>query len=74
MLCAGIIKGGVDSCQGDSGGGLICQAAGGSWQVVGVVATGDLTCGAVAKPGIYTELQPYYDTILAFIKTLSLIV
>ena len=74
MVCAGIITGGVDSCQGDSGGGLVCQAADGSWQVVGVVATGAVACGAVAKPGIYTELQPYYDTILAYMKALSLIV
>ena len=71
MVCAGFVTGGVDSCQGDSGGGLVCRAPDGSWQVVGVVATGSHICGAVGKPGIYTELQPYYEKILEILEALS---
>ena len=71
MVCAGFVKGGVDTCQGDSGGGLVCPASDGSWQVVGIVATGSDICGAVGKPGIYTELQPYYEKILEILEALS---
>ena len=71
MVCAGFVAGGVDTCQGDSGGGLVCPAADGSWQVVGIVATGSDKCGAVGRPGIYTELQPYYEKILEILTALN---
>ena len=70
MICAGLLNGAVDTCQGDSGGGLVCPAPDGSWQVVGIVSTGD-GCGRVGKPGIYTELQPYYTKILDILRALS---
>ena len=71
MVCAGFVKGGVDTCSGDSGGGLVCKDQEGSWQVVGIVATGNDVCGAAGKPGIYTELQPYYTKTLEILRALS---
>ncbi|XP_037086127.1 serine protease 33-like [Pollicipes pollicipes] len=72
MICAGFLEGGVDTCQGDSGGGLVCQAGDdGAWQVVGVVATGGVQCGAPNRPGIYTELQAYYADIVSIMSAVN---
>ena len=61
----------LDMCQGDSGGGLVCQAPDGAWQVVGIVVKEDHRCKAVGKPGIYTKLQPYYQKIIEMLRALS---
>ena len=39
MLCAGFAEGGIDACQGDSEGPLVCQMVG-SWYQKGVVSWG----------------------------------
>lgn len=53
MMCAGILAGGRDACQGDSGGGLICNGV-----VAGVVSFG-IGCGRPNLPGVYADVSFY---------------
>lgn len=53
MICAGSLKGGKDSCNGDSGSPLICDGT-----FKGVTAFGmEGKCGTPQGPGVYTLLS-----------------
>ncbi|KAF6288307.1 kallikrein related peptidase 13 [Rhinolophus ferrumequinum] len=58
MLCAGTKEGGKDSCEGDSGGPLICKG-----KLYGIVSWGDFPCGQPNRPGVYTRVSQYVSWI-----------
>ncbi|GAA4042635.1 hypothetical protein GCM10022281_24770 [Sphingomonas rosea] len=57
QLCA-YGEGGVDACQGDSGGSLIRTLPGGEKVLVGLVSFGR-GCGLPGVPGVYTDVSAY---------------
>jgi trypsin len=54
MICAGYPQGGVDTCQGDSGGTMFGNA-GGVRRVVGATSFGE-GCARAGKPGVYARV------------------
>ena len=61
QLCAGG-EPGKDTCSGDGGSPLVCQAVSGRWHVVGLVSWG-IGCGVAGRPAIYTNVFHYLDFI-----------
>ncbi|XP_032941601.1 granzyme A-like [Catharus ustulatus] len=56
MICAGAKEGGKDSCDGDSGGPLICNR-----ELRGITSFGKpKKCGKADGPGVYTRLTKQY--------------
>lgn len=64
MICAGSEQK-IDSCQGDSGGGLVCDG-----QLAGIVSFGN-GCADPKYPGIYTEVSNYVNWIYYAKKSAS---
>lgn len=62
-LCAGQSVGGVDSCNGDSGGPLLVSDGSGQWQQVGIVSYGVENCGSADAYGVYTRVASYAEWI-----------
>jgi secreted trypsin-like serine protease len=54
MVCAGFQSGGVDTCNGDSGGPLQAPT-GGTYRLVGITSWGD-GCAEPNAPGVYTRV------------------
>ena len=64
MFCAGREEGGMDSCQGDSGGFLGQGDTTGQWVQLGVVSWG-IGCARPGLFGVYTNVSNYNDWIEA---------
>ncbi|MDX1491944.1 MAG: serine protease [Pseudohongiellaceae bacterium] len=63
MLCVGLEEGGVDTCDGDSGGPLaMANEAGDGELQVGIVSWG-IGCGVPGLYGVYTRVSQYSDWI-----------
>jgi len=54
-LCAGFPEGGIDACEYDSGGPLVCQKCG-RYYALGLVSWGD-QCALPNKYGVYADLR-----------------
>uniref|UniRef100_A0A667ZYE8 Neurotrypsin n=1 Tax=Myripristis murdjan TaxID=586833 RepID=A0A667ZYE8_9TELE len=51
-----------DGCQGNSGGGLVCQGEAGHWMLTGVVA-GGYGCADPSSPALYTRVSRFRSWI-----------
>jgi hypothetical protein len=60
-ICAGQSQGGVDSCNGDSGGPLLEPGDSANWVEVGVVSWGVSSCGDPKTYGVYTRVGAFSD-------------
>merc|ERR1711976_125465 len=68
-ICAGGEKG-KDTCSGDGGSPLVCQAVSGRFHVVGLVSWG-IGCGVEGRPAIYTNVYEYVDFIYSLMGPCS---
>jgi len=64
-ICAGMPTGGIDTCQGDSGSGLIVTL-GTTPTLAGVTSAGE-GCAQADYPGIYTRVTTYLSWIRQYI-------
>lgn len=55
MRCAGYAEGGIDSCDVDSGGPLVCPKDN-KWYLMGIVSQGD-GCANMDSYGIYSDMM-----------------
>ena len=73
QMCAGYDDGRSDSCDGDSGGPLMCLAqtqAGARWVIYGITSFGPNDgCGIAGKYGVYTKVNNYSTWISDILNT-----
>jgi len=55
MICAGLDQGGIDSCQGDSGGLMVCET-GGMYYLQGATSWG-YGCASPGKFSVYPKVK-----------------
>ena len=71
MMCAGNLRtGGVDTCEGDSGGPMLRLDAAGRWLQVGIVSWG-VGCARPGYPGVYTRISTFAGQIQAAVAALD---
>lgn len=58
MLCAGVKDSKTNTCNGDSGGPLMCKGT-----VQGIVSWGTFPCGKPNEPGVYTQVCKYSNWV-----------
>ncbi|KAG8267265.1 hypothetical protein J6590_055456 [Homalodisca vitripennis] len=66
-ICAGLRRGGVDSCDGDSGGPIQTIGPGGIYTIQGLVSFGE-GCARRNLPGVYTQVSAYREFIDGIIR------
>ena len=71
MLCAGNLRGGgVDTCDGDSGGPMLRADGTGGWVEAGIVSWG-VGCARPGYPGVYTRVSSFVGQITAAVTALD---
>jgi len=61
-VCAGFAAGGVDACQGSSGGPLVAVDKAGRKYQIGITSWGE-GCGIPNKYGVYTRVSAFTEWI-----------
>ena len=63
MVCGGNIDIGPDTCEGDSGGAMLCQCGNQDrWHLKGLVSFG-AGCSSTASPGVFTKVDSFTNWI-----------
>ncbi|XP_026133110.1 serine protease 27-like [Carassius auratus] len=65
MICAGLLEGGKDSCQGDIGGPMVSMQSS-VWVQSGIVSFGT-GCARPELPGVYTRVSHYEEWISSLV-------